>query len=399
MITSIIPLPNFHSPWVQNGLPATPVLGQYSNVITNEVYELQGITFTEGRNLVSPIPLFKYKLEMIVNDPSFGIINQPYYMVIVCNDEIDTITMSYTGKFNSGSQFIAPIYARGLGHTYMFTNGVNNLLSYLGYTTDRVMSVKGFIGAILHALGDISRDVLDVDADIADVALSEPLSQITDWFASGNCRTGDIINHLDGRYFSNRRTLPSEVHLIRTFTQLDQLKLFINPYVRNIDEVHANVIRTMPTWPSIQSDLIARGALLSRSVDCDNPVLVDDIGRMAKLLQCIMHYQAEDFWFDVDPNGVYDDKWYTCINPRVGFTQQQVYESSNSSGFMSYLLTSATDILSRYPSKSLVAHRSCMEDIGIYDKNDNTLLLYIDLPMWLIASCHALINVHNTESF
>lgn len=387
-------------PCAEHLLPSSPALGFYSNVLSDEIYELQGVTFTEGRNISLTAPLFKYKLEMIINDPSYNIHNQPYYVVIVCNDEIDLNTLRYSGKFNNGGQFIAPIYARGLGHTYMFTENINTVLAYLDPTADKVISVKAYINEILRAIGAVYDPSVTEGIDIADAGLVEPLVLITNWFAGSNHRVQEVFRHFDGNYFPTRRTLPLEVQMIRAFNQLDQLKVFMSAYAWNVNEVCSNAIRSMSTWPSIQYELLKHDALLIRTSDTSAPNGPEELGHMAKFLLSLMRYNAEDFWFDVDIGpGSYRDGWYTQINTRTGFDQRQNYMKDSMACELPTLLTNAADLITRFPSRCMIAHRSCMEDVSVYDKNDNTLLLYIDLPMWMIASCHGLINASNTYSF
>lgn len=345
-------------------------------------------------------PLFKYKLEMIVNEPSYGIHNEPYYVVMLCNDEIDLKTLRYTGRYAQGSQFIAPIYAKGLGHTYMFTDNINRMSTYLSPTIDKVISVKAYINEIIRAVGSVCEAATTGCSDIADVGLRESLVLIVNWFAGGDNRLEDVFRHFDGNYFPTRKTMPLEIQMIRSFTQLDQLKIFMSPYVRNINEVYANAVQSMSTWPSIQYELLSRNSLLTQSSDSVAPVGPEEVGHMAKFLMSLMRYTAEDFWFDVDTGpGSYRDGWYTLINARTGFYKSQAYMKDSVACELPTLLTNAADLITKFPTRSLVAHRSCMEDVSIYDKNDNTLLLYIDLPMWLIASCHGLINASNTYSF
>lgn len=376
-------------------------MGYYSNILSDEIYELQDVSFTEGRNLQITAPLFKYKLEMIVSEPAYNVHNRPYYVVIVCNDEIDVNTLRYTGKYNNGKQFITPIYAKGLEHVYMFTENVNRILNYLNPNTTQVISVKAYINAVLQAVGANCCDMTSTECiDVTDACFREPLVLMTNWLASGDNRLDDVYRCFSSNYFPTRRSLPLEVQMIRTFDQLDQLKVFINPYVRNINEVCANAVRSMSTWPSTQYELLVHNSLLTQSTDSVVPVGPEELGHMSKFLLNLMRHADEDFWFDVDigPDS-YRDGWYTRINTRTGFDQHKVYVKDSIACELPTLLTYAADLITKFPTRSMVAHRSCMEDVCVYDKNDNTLLLYIDLPMWMIASCHGLINASNTYSF
>ena len=395
MITSVIPLPNFH-------VPGSTIYG-YSESYTNgdNPYGID-MTLSLGRNLTITDRMWKYKLQLVINDSTSGAVNQPFYIVMLSNDEIDTRTMCYKGRVRAGYQYILPIYAHGMGRTYMFVDAVNELLRrYPSSPTPGVISPLQFVDHVFLQIGGeigICSPGVNKSLDVADVCFNEPLLQVV----SQVCANDSVADYdtFSRRYALTASSMPMEIDMIRRFRRLTDLRMFVNPYVRNINEVCDAATFSSSAWESTRQYLETHDALLTASTDSRLPPTPEESSRMGSFLSALYAYDSDDFWFTPD-FGIRDvgDKYFKNIDTLHGFTSNTQLVRQYTADGITLGLIQATDIFGRFVGRRLIAHRSCMEDVSVYDKDDNTLLLYIDLPMWLLASCNGLINRNNIDAW
>lgn len=390
MITSIIELPNFQDPSLDpNGSLST--CNDYISLNTNECqWSNLDLVLTEGRTLRVPPNLHKFKLDVLPDPAS----NQHWQFVVISNAELN---------LNDDKSFIFPVYVRRPdGSVIINTDCVNEMFEYFNIvqssTGKRVVSTISFISTIANACGSFNMREDDMPA-MSYLGRDEQLLEIINNIGYDGLDESVVADY--HRIYAVKSTaVPREIVYIFSLRNMGQVRIFVNQYALAANtELIAAASSSKSTWPDMYRHLHQNNLILTQATDVMLPQTEAMISYMGRFLTEAYTVAGDDYWIDIrtDPASV-SDLYYRAINPRAGFSSStsRLDKWAN----LTFNALYAMDLGGRFRNQELCMHRTCMDEIVIYNKSDlSNPLLYLDMVWWTLCSAPGLINESNAMFF
>lgn len=390
MIASIVELPNL--------LWRTDELLAFQQCATGdfEEYAPSNILLTQGRNIslgVFAVLPTKYRIDFMIN-------NTNHYLIVMSLERLNTDTL--LGMTSGLPTPIYPLYGKIYQRHILFTQRINQFFqatsccSCSPHTSNQVMSTMDFINSIDHAIGANGEPTLKVGMDgdfpgASPIIRNDPLMEIMNELLT-DLQFSNPWGNLSQQFRITQEMIPPEIAMvIQGATQSTDLLRFDSPTRRVKSDVQIAVEFSRENWEETSRRIHDDNAVLSQTTDNILPCTPEDNSRMGLVLGSIADIPAEDFWFDVRSSLMDTSDFYIKkINPYTGFSRTT--ERLHGWDTLVHNLIYAVDLLGKFPGTVMVAHKSCLEDLTVYDRRTNKILLYIDLVWWTLASANGLIN-------
>ena len=390
-ISSIVQLPNFYP-------PGSKILGEMYGETGEEYYPISRMKIWQGRNLVIPGNLFKYKVEIRCNDLVYDLVGL---------STADGLTMQELYSGNRCNESFFPIYICAYNECLLFINSINDLFHtpWLFNCSTGDANIKGVtspLGLIkeLHYLCDwVQPEDLIARYGVADEHLV--FSRINRQFSiptivslalSGDsmdhaCKTGTTLRDMITKFTPPK--VPDGVYNMHAIRRVFDLTRFVNPYGAMPSDIAMSCMSMMQTkYDEVRREL-ENGCCFpfySEEINLYEPEESSLVGRW---LTGIFQQPFSDFSFvySFEEFGTADE-FLQRIKTRGDFTK--TFERFTERDLMSYL-DIAFNLRKCFTDRCLV-QRSWLEDIVIRDMITGKIRVYIDMIPWILACAEGLIN-------
>lgn len=397
MISSIIELPNFHG-LIDDVYGCSSVVNEGSSSYPENLDLVDGRHLSMGRLSAKIYPKYPYKYRMDLVDGRGGY----SHIFLISIGHFDPRTFLDENKQPTR---VYPIYGKVRGKYVLFIDRINEffkdtecIVAPQSFNGSTVMSTMDYVTTAQTAIESMPMRNASIAYDCSYVVRDDPYEDILNIALSNISSAENHVGVLNA-YGVLLGLMSPEIQMIYKFLKSsDDLRRFDSPLRRSRSDVQIAVEAALPFWPDIDRQLHVEDRIFKQSTDSRVPHSLDGLGFMEKTLNAIYQMDVEDFWFDIrpDPKDI-SDFYIKKINPYTGFSK--VTSRMTSWSDLIFDLIYATDLIGRFPDTLMMAHRSCLEDLTIYDKTTNQILLYIDLVWWVLAAAPGLINVYNTRHF
>ena len=380
MITALIPLPNFLVP--PGPFSDTPTI--VSNC--SDEYEDDVAHYQRGLTITIPKPPQLYKYRIVITETLGDLLGSKNFLhnPSSCMSESEIIFIS-TAPINLETyecnpyNVIYPLYGRACGMTVLFTKSIERLLNLADfYAESELITPIEFIQEKMTMLGGILQaGDTEIITGYSPVAWKHSMEEIVNLLQVDLDATVSELVWIPSMF-------PPLFRLASEAVSWQSLKMYVNGFADKTNNVRNGVVGSMIRWGDIQNRLISQGRLFT--------VPYNTLSARMDLLVYYAHLIGPDFFVTVDmADDHFDipDLYLQRISLDMNFEIGGMQRSENIKQFVR-LLCQATD--NPWAGSKVRIHKSCMEDIVVYDANTQEILLYLDLVWWTVAASNGLIN-------
>ena len=378
MITALIPLPNFL-------LPPRPDQTTVITIPHGVEYEDDMASYERARNIhISQRPsMYKYKLVITEVFNDLQKTTQFLHNPSQCMSESEIVFLS-NSPINLDTYecnpygVIYPLYGRCCGNVMLFTKSIERFLALDNfYEESELITPLDFIQEKQALYGGMLDDLTEF----------LPYSPI-----SWNISLEEVVNMIHNKEdlspmiakIAFHRSMFSDLFLLAAESVSWQtLKMYVNGFADKTNNVRNGVIGSMDRWGMLYDSLTYAGRIMTQPYSFN--------GRLDLLIH-YAHLIGPDFYVVVDMKNDHfeiPDMYLHRINLDTNFVIGDAQRSEHVKQFVRHLCTSLDNPW--YGNKVRI-HKSCMEDIVVYDEDTNEILLYMDLVWFTIAASNGLIN-------
>ena len=381
MITALIPLPNFLIP--PRGDMTTTVSSPRDTEFQDDV-----AMYSRARPVhIGRQPLF-YKYKLVISEVCNELQTTPQFLhnPMTCMSESEIVFVS-TQPINLDTYecdpyaVIYPLYGRTCGQVLLFSKSIDRFLKLVDfYNEEEVITPFEFIQEKTAMYGGILSAGDDWEfLPYAPISWNISLRDIVEIIQN---KSGDI-NAIMAKVAYHRSMFSDLFILVSNAVSWQTLKMYVNSFADKTNNVRNGVVGSMCRWDELYNYLVTNGRIMTQPYSWS--------ARM-DLLVHFAHLIGPDFFVTVDmSNDHFDipDMYMHRIQLQSNFVVGNAQRSGHIKQFVT-LLCNALD--NPWRGNKVRIHKSCMEDIVVYDAVTNEILLYMDLVWFTLASSNGLIN-------
>lgn len=380
MITALIPLPNFLLP---PSISDTTIINSPSNI----EYETEVASYSRGRSIyINRSPVFyKYKIilsEVIpelqntkefLHNPSQFVSESEVVFISTTPIDLDTYETNPYGV-------IYPLYGKTGGITVVFPKSIERFLKLANFYDDtELMSPIDFIEEQQALYGGLFPAEQEFLSSIAPLAWGIGLQE-----AAGIIQTDrQQVDALIAKSAYHYSIFPRMFLLASNAVSWQELKMYVNGFADKTNNVRNGVVGSMIRWEELYNHLVYNGRILTR------PYYFD--ARM-DLVVYYAHLIGDDFVATVDMSNDHFDIPDMYLNRIQLDGQFEMFGSQRSGHIKEFVRALCKAVDNPWAGNKIRIHKSCMEDIIVYDAETNEILLYLDLTWFTISAASGLIN-------
>ena len=380
MITALIPLPNFLLP---PSISDTTII----NSPTNVEYETEAASYSRGRSVyINRSPVFyKYKIVLsevipelqntkeFLHNPSQFVSKSEVVFISTTPIDLDTYETSQFGV-------IYPLYGKTGGITVTFPKSIERFLKLANFYDDtELMSPIDFIEELQALYGGLFPAEQEFMSTIAPLGWNIGLQEAAAIVQSDRQQVDALIAKSAYHY----SIFPRMFLIVSNAVSWQELKLYMNGFADKTNNVRNGVVGSMIRWEELYNHLVSNGRILTR------PYYFD--ARM-DLVVYYAHLIGDDFVATVDMSNDHFDIPDMYLNRIQLNGQFKMFGSQRSEHIKEFVRALFKAVDNPWVGNKIRIHRSCMEDIIVYDVETNEILLYLDLTWFTISAASGLIN-------
>lgn len=378
-ISSIVRLPLFYNPG--------DILYAEMNAQSTDIYSPYTMTLRQNRNLKIPPHFAKYKLEVRFRD---GVVD-------VIGASLDPFDPRLISSGDIRNETFYPLFAHMGSECFLFVDSIDAMFreGSMIVSNEFVKSVISPMELIRRVDNHMAHSQLSQHWDTSISKVVRPHSSIELLMEIMNGASGSD-SRLEATYGVSQFVVPEAIKMLGEVRRASQLMRFMHPMGCVPSDIAS--IAMCQDFAQMKNFIDVNG-ILPRKVNDIYLYEVEDRSPTGEWLSAIYSQPFNDFSFDIRQDILdLSDLYVQHCNVYDDF-RHAFWRVKDWNHLMSCLIMAFN--LGKYNIKNnetkLHVQRSWLEDLVIKDDNDN-VVLYVDLVMWMLACSNGLINASILET-